>query len=116
MKYSFSNTEKAIDTIIDASVKHAQATETGDYKTANKNYHLINNAITYLLENKNTEELEKLLIHDETSVKVWVASYLIKQGDQHAIAVLEQIASQSIPDQSFDAKILLQQWREGKLQ
>ncbi|HWZ03769.1 MAG TPA: hypothetical protein VNX40_09175, partial [Mucilaginibacter sp.] len=76
--------------------------------TANKNYAIINKSVTYLKENNGIEKLKELLTYDVVSVKIWAASYLIKEGDQQAIAVLEEIASKSIPHHSFAAKLLLQ--------
>lgn len=115
MKHKLNNLDSAINIIIESSQKHAQATETGDYKTANKNYYLIKKGVTYLRENDGIEKLKELLTYNETSVKVWVASYLLKHDEHLAVTVLEEIASKSIPHQSFDAKMVLQEWRKGNL-
>ncbi len=113
MTPSIVSIDEAINTVIDSSKIHAQATKTGKYKIANKNYYLINTAIAYLKENNGLGSLRELLTSDEVSVKVWVASYLIKDGDQQAISVLEEIVSLSIPHQSFAAELLLSDWRKN---
>lgn len=115
MKKTFNNKDEAIKAIIESSQMHAQASQTGDYKTANKNYHVINKAVVYLIENGGIEKLKELLTYTDVSVKVWVASYLIKQDDQQAVSVLEEIAFKSIPFHSSDARLVLQEWRKGNL-
>jgi hypothetical protein len=115
MKQSFNDIEEAIKVIIESSQKHANATLTGDYKIANKNYYLIKNAVDFLIGNDGIEKLRELLTYNDVSVKVWAASFLLKKDDQKAVAVLQEIESKSIPHHSFDAKILLQEWRKRKL-
>lgn len=107
MKPAFKNADEAVEVLINASQQHAKATETGHYKIANTNFRLIDNAVHYLLANDESERLKQLLTYHEVSVVVWVASYLIKQNDKQAIAVLEVIASGNIPHHSFDAKFIL---------
>jgi hypothetical protein len=115
MKYKLNSLDEAVNIIIESSQKHAQATETGDYKIANKSYGSINNAVNYLKENDGIGKLKELLKYNEVSVKLWVASYLIKQDDPQAITVLKEIASQSIPHHSFNATLVLQGWQKGKV-
>ena len=114
MRQPFVSVDEAINTIIDSAQIHAQATTTGSYKIANKNYDLINKAVTYLKQNDGIESLKGLLKFNEVSVRAWVASYLIKDGDQQAISVLQEIASMSIPHQSFAAELVLREWEKNK--
>lgn len=107
--------EEAIRTIIESSEKHAEATNTGDYKTCNKNYTLIKKGVDYIMEKGEIESLRELLNYDSVSVKLWVASFLIKLNDKKAVEVVEYIASQSIRHHSFDARILLEEWKKGNL-
>ena len=60
------------------------------------------------------EKLQELLTYNQVSVKVWVASFLLKYDNQQAVAILQEIESKSIPHHSFDARILLQEWQKGK--
>jgi hypothetical protein len=115
MKNAFSNSESAINAIIESSKRHSDATDIGDYKTANKNYNVIQKAVTYLRENDGLSELKNLLTNDEISVKVWVATFLLKHYEQDAVTVLEDVAKKSIPQHSFNAKMVLQEWRNGRL-
>ena len=115
MKVVFSNSKSAINALIESSKKHSEAANTGDYKTANKNYDVIQKAVVYLRANDGLAELKNLLANNETSVKVWAATFLLKHYEKDAIAVLEDIAQKSIPQHSFDARMVLQEWRNGRL-
>ena len=107
--------EDAIKTIIESSEKHAEATDTGDYKTCNKNYTFIKKSVDYLMENGEIDSLRELLNCDSVSVKLWVASFLIRLNEEKAIQVVESIASQSIRHHSFGAQVLLEEWKKGNL-
>jgi hypothetical protein len=115
MKQNFNNSKEAINTIITSAQKHTYATDNGDYKTANKNYDLVVEAVDYLKKNNELDKLKDLITHNEISVKVAVASFLIKYSDPQAIAILEEIASKAIPHHSFTAQILLKQWNGKKI-
>jgi hypothetical protein len=115
MKHEFDNIEAAINAITKSSIIHAQATEKGDYKTANKNYHIIKDAIDYAKANGGSKQISELLEGEEVSVKVWVASFLLKEGETKSIRILEEIASKSIPLHSFNARMVLQEWKQGKI-
>lgn len=114
MKQKFKNSNEAIDAIITSSKMHALATDKGDYKMANKNYSIVSKAYNYLKENGEINKLETLINYDDTSVKIAVASFLVKDSNPKAVLVLKEIASKSIPHHSFAAQILLQQLKEGK--
>ncbi len=115
MKNLFKDIESAINTIIESSKKHAFASESGDYKIANRNYDLIQKAVGYLREHNGIDKLKELLSNSEVSVRVVAASFLLKHSEQEATSALEEIASKSIPHQSFNAQMILQEWRKGNL-
>lgn len=112
MGKSFRSLEAAVNAVVESSFKHEIATENGDYKTANKNYNVINKAVLYLKENNGIANLKELLNSDEVSVKLWVASYLIRDDDPQAISVLKDIASKSIRHHSYAAELILEGWRK----
>lgn len=115
MRILFNNNESAIGTIVDSAQKHSIASENGDFKTANKNYDLIKKAVEYLRKHNGIDELKGLLTHTEISVKIAASSYLLKHFEREAVKVLEEIANKSIPHKSFDAKMILQEWKKGNL-
>src|SRR4051812_49263179 len=76
----------------DAALKHAEATETGDYKTANKNYDKIVEAIQFLKEKNQLDGLLKFLNHDSDGVRVWAAGYLLFTHSGEGVRTLEEIS------------------------
>lgn len=55
-------TEKACQMFEEAAIKHAKATETGNYTQANKSYKIIAKTARFLRETNSIEQLSKLLI------------------------------------------------------
>ena len=98
----------------DAASEQAQATESGDYKTANKCYSQIIRAATFLKNNNALNELNDLLLQESIGVRLWAACYLLSIDEKQAIIILESIAkTQGI--HSLTAKTTLNEWRNGNL-
>ena len=112
MKDKFENSDEAVTALIESCKNHANATETGDYKTANKSYAILKKAVTDLEENNATYKLKNLLTDENESVKIWVASFLIKQDDVAAHAVLEELLLSKNPHISFSARLVLEGWKK----
>lgn len=115
MKNIFTNTESAIFSIIESAQIHSTASENGDYKKANKNYEIIQKAVEFIIDNNQIDSLKNLLNHNEISVKIASASYLLKYFEKESLEVLEKIVTDSILFKSFEAKMILQEWRNGNL-
>lgn len=115
MKKTFENNNSAIETLIDSANKHSNASEMGDYKSANKNFTLIQKAVYYLRENDGINKLEELLNHKDISVRLAAASYFLAHNADKAILILENIVRQKIPHKSFEAKMVLDEYRKGNL-
>ncbi len=111
----FNDIKSAINTIITSSQRHALASQEGDYKTANKNYDLMQKAVNFLRTNNGNDKLMELLKHEDVNVRVAAASFLLKHSEKQAIDVLEATTAMSIPNTSFNAKMVLQEWRNGNL-
>ncbi|MEM9680914.1 MAG: DUF2019 domain-containing protein, partial [Bacteroidota bacterium] len=107
--------EKTIQMLVDASIEHGKASEDGDYKTGNKNYDIIVSAAKYLNENDSVNELLKLLNHENVSVQLWAATYLLEKYESEATQSLVSISKKNITHYSFDAKITLEEWKNGNL-
>ena len=110
----FKDSETALEKFEEAATKHTEATEQGDYKTANKCYAVIAKAVLFLKEQNEIQQLSVLLNHDSVGVRGWTATYLLPLKEQEAVQVLEQIAG-GTGIHSFTAKTTLSEWRKGNL-
>ncbi len=109
---------KDIDTALNqfevAAMTHAEATENGDYKTANKSYAAIAKAIAFLKQKGELRVLSRFLDHSSASVQVWTAMFLLPIYENDAVRVLTDVAK-GTGILSFDAKNTLSEWRKGNL-
>jgi hypothetical protein len=109
---------KDIDTALlkfeEAAIKHAEATEQGDYKTGNKNYAVIAKVIAYLKEHNDIDKLFDFLNHSSIGVRMWAATYLLPIKETEGLRVLKQIASET-GILSFTAKTTVSEWEKGNL-
>ena len=101
------NQEKFIELII----KKEKAIEAGNAKIANINYDKISKIVEDWREDP---EVDPLLEHEEDYVKYSTAFVLIPILPEKAENVLETLASKR-GNVSFDARMLLQEWRKGNL-
>lgn len=109
-------TEEALRIFIKSVNEHTKATENGEYKIVNKNYRLITDAIKYLYRNGELYKLHDLLDDQSLSVKVWAASYLLKDFETEALEILKTASNANIPHVSFNARIIIEEWQKGNLQ
>jgi hypothetical protein len=108
------DTEAALIKFEEAAIKHAEATEQGDYKTANKNYVVITKVMAFLKEHNEMQKLSEFLNHSSDGVKGWAATYLLPIKEREAIQALEEIAKGS-GIRSLAAETTLSEWRKGNL-
>lgn len=106
--------ENALAKFEEAADKHANATEVGDYKTANRYYAVISKVVTFLKEKNQLIALAECLNHHSVGVRMWAAAYLLPVVEPEAIRVLEQI-SRDEEIHSFTAKTTISEWRKGNL-
>jgi hypothetical protein len=116
MKELFTCTEQAVETFIESATQHSTASENGDYKTANRHYALVQKAVRYFRETSQIKELEKLLDHPDVRVRLAAAAYSLGHYKQKAITVLEDIVAQRIPHKSFEAELILNEYRKGNFE
>jgi hypothetical protein len=98
----------------EAANMHADATEHGDYKTANKCYANITKVISLLKEQDDMQKLSELLNHDSIGVRIWAATYLLPVLEDEGLRVLKQIAG-STGIHSLTAKTTVSEWEKGNL-
>ena len=106
--------DMALLTFEEASIKHAEATEQGDFKTGNKNYVIIAKIITFLKEHNSIDKLSEFLNHSSIGVRMWAATYLLPIKETEGLQVLNQIASET-GILSFIAKTTVSEWEKGNL-
>ncbi len=104
----------AISRFEEAAIKHAEATEQGDYKTANKNYAIIVKAVTFLKMHNEIQKLFGLLYHASVGVRMWAATYLLPVSESEGLRVLKQI-EQMEGIHSLDASTTISEWEKGNL-
>jgi len=108
------DTQSALSKFEEAAIKHAEATEHGDYKTANKSYATIVKVISFLKERDEILTLSGFLNHNSVGPRLWAAGYLLPVMENEGISVLEQITRES-GIHSLTAKTALSEWRKGNL-
>jgi len=105
------------DRYIAEATEHGRCTESGDYRTGNKAYDRMIAALTELRERADRGEsvLIELLNHPNGWVKLGAATHLLPLRVDLASQVLEDLASGPQSQVEFDAKMVLREWRAGKL-
>lgn len=108
------NLEIALALFEEAAIKHAEATEQGDYKTGNKNYKNIAKIIDYLKLNNQLPCLKPFLNNSSVGVRGWSATYLLPLFENESLKVLTEISNmQGI--HSLTAKTTISEWQKGNL-
>jgi Domain of unknown function (DUF2019) len=105
-----------VELFVDASISHGQGTLNGDYKKCNKAYSVIQKVYDELKRRDLIENaLLDLLTHDDTSVRLWAASYLLPIVPTESIMALSGISSNRDGNFRLDAELVLEEWEKGEL-
>lgn len=86
------NIETALSIFEEAATKHAETTEKGDYKGANKKYDIVVEAAAFLKERNEVDKLLDFLTHASVGVRMAAATYLLATHEKEAIKVLLQVS------------------------
>ncbi|MGZ4057068.1 MAG: DUF2019 domain-containing protein [Bacteroidia bacterium] len=98
----------------DLALKHGDAIQAGDYKAANKLHSKLTKIYDQLKATNNVKELLPLTKGSDKSVKLWSATFLLKEENQIALDVLNEIAkSESIL--SMSASSIIDMWNKKML-
>jgi hypothetical protein len=99
------------------AAEHGRCTESGDFRKGNAAYDAMTAALKELRERADRGEapLLELLNHPNNWVKLAAATHLLPLRPELASEVLEKLASGPRSEARFDARIVLRQWRSGKL-
>jgi hypothetical protein len=108
------NNIESLSAFINAAIKHGDATESGDYKSANKAYAQIINAKDDLKNAGKLKLLFELLNHTSISVRLWAAREMLPYYKDESIKVLRDITKLN-NIYSLDADTVISEWQKGNL-
>ncbi len=111
---------KTIRTLIEeyreCASAHGNATFRGDYKAANRNHDRLIALVPEIRAYGRPGELALLSLtgDKDEAVACWSATHSLKFDENHALAVLGELAKNAGPI-GFNAKMVVQQWNKGQL-
>jgi hypothetical protein len=105
------------DRYIAAAAEHGRCTESGDYKRGNAAFDLMKAALAELRGRADRGEsiLMELLDHPNGWVRLDAATDLLPLRADLASTILENLASGPQSQLEFMAKMVLREWRAGRL-
>jgi Domain of unknown function (DUF2019) len=107
----------AVDRYVAAALQHGECTRRGDSDAGNKAYARMIDALRELRAEPDggKNALSELINNSDDWVKVWAATHLLPLSEGVACAALNRVASGPPSLAEFNAKIVLKQWRAGRL-
>ena len=108
------NKEDAVALFEINAMKHAEATEAGDYKKGNACYKLLRSAKDYLETAGELPALSAMLDHPSAGPRMWAAAFLLPVMKERPEKVLEKIAAEG-SIHALTAETTLSEWRAGNL-
>jgi hypothetical protein len=98
-------------------IEHGRCSESGDFRKGNAAYDAMTAALKELRQRADRGEspLLELLNHPNNWVKLAASTHLLPLRPELASEVLEKIASGPRTEARFGARIVLREWRSGKL-
>jgi uncharacterized protein DUF2019 len=105
------------DRYIAAAAEHGRCTESGDYKRGNAAFDRMQVALAELRGRADRGEsiLKELLNHPNGWVRLDAATDLLPLRTELASSILENLASDPQSQLEFMAKMVLREWRAGRL-
>ena len=108
------DSETVLNWFEQATIKHAECTETGNYKECNKAFDKAMKAIDYLKKKNDLLKLKCFLEHPSAGPKLWSATYLLPIIEEKSIDVLTTMIER------FDihgglARDTISEWKNGNL-
>ena len=105
------------DRFISEAIEHGQCVESGEFRQGNAAFGRLVKAVGELRGHADQGEavLTALLAHPNGWVRLGAAKYLLPLRAELASTVLENLASGPQSHMEFDAKMVLNEWRAGRL-
>ena len=104
----------ALQNFEDASRKHGEATENGDYNSGNKCYKNIVSAINFLKKENAIKNLQNYFSNPNVGMRLWAACYLLPMYEKDAIQTLTEITKMG-NIHSLTAETTIEEWCKGNL-
>ncbi|UYZ64501.1 hypothetical protein [Hymenobacter weizhouensis] len=108
------NLVATVEAFCQAATTHAEATNSGEYKTANRAYANLVAALKCLEAHESTHLLRPLLHSAMIGPKLWSATYFLSRGETKAVDILNQLATRK-DILGFSAQMTLREWQAGRL-
>ncbi|MBZ4043676.1 DUF2019 domain-containing protein [Flavobacterium hibisci] len=108
------NIEIARDVFLESSAKQAEATENGDYKTANKYYDKIIKSANFIKNENEINIFYDYLSNPNVGVRLWSAYFLLPVNEREALKVLKDIVKTN-EIHSLTAETTVKEWKKGNL-
>jgi hypothetical protein len=109
------NTEDAISLFVEIANEHAISFETGDFKKGNKCYTNKMKCLYFLYKNHQMKLLKEYLNNENVGVRGDTAYALLKFYPEECEKVLSEIAVGGYGFNSFNAEMVLSEWKKGTL-
>ena len=105
------------DRFIAEAAEHGRCTESGDYKRGNAAFDRMLTALGELqgYADRGESVLTELLNHPNGWVRLGAAAHLLPLRAELASKVLEDLASGPRSEVEFGARMVLREWRAGRL-
>ena len=100
-----------------AAIAHKTAKRAGDHRTANRAYGRLAK-ITIELRDRNEDEQTRfleLMDDPDIGVKLWAATHALEFAPARAEQVLKALAAGPESLEEMEARIVLEEWRKGRL-
>ena len=106
-----------IEQYVANAAEHGRWTETGNSKKGNAAFDRMEAALTRLRQRRDKGEsiLTELLGHPDGWVKLEAATHLLPLRPDRACTTLEELSSGPQSYLEFNAKMVLREWRSGRL-
>lgn len=110
-------TKSILKNYVAAAHAHGDASQKGDYEKANEAYERLISALLELRQSndKGAILLKEMLNNKDSYVRCAAATHLLPLEKEVAISALEQLAADQTSLAGFNAKMVLREWRAGKL-
>ena len=105
------------DRFVDAAGEFGRLSDDRDYEAGNRVHGEVMAAMQELKveEEHGVPTLRRLAQHPDEAVREWAATYLLPFDAETAVGVLEELAAGSRRSTAFSARMVLQEWRDGRL-